>query len=60
MPRSGLRQRSSASQPVTSSRLDRQRLVVDLEAAVRQRLAQTRSSVSRAYGAGIHRRSKKR
>ena len=57
MPRSGWRQRSSASQPVTSSlREIDQRLVVDLEAAVHQRLAQIPLQGEPRLGAGIHRR----
>ena len=57
MPRSGWRQRSSASQPVTSSlpEID-QRLVVDFEAAVHQRLAQILLQGKPRLGAGIHRR----
>ena len=57
MPRSGWRQRSSASQPVTSSlREIDQRLVVDFEAAIDQRLAQILLHGEPRLGAGVHRR----
>ena len=55
MPRSGWRQRSSASQPVTSSlREIEQRLVVDFEAAIGQRLPQILLHGEPRLGAGIH------
>ena len=55
MPRSGWRQRSSASQPVdlVAAKID-QRLVVDLEAAVDQRLPQILLHGEPRLGAGIH------
>ena len=55
MPRSGWRQRNSASQPETSpaAEID-QRLVMDLEAAVGQRLAQILLHGEARLGARVH------
>ena len=55
MPRSGWRQRSSASQPVTSLlREIEQRLVVDFEAAIGHRLTKILLHGEPRLGAGVH------
>ena len=55
MPRSGWRQRNSASQPVTSPlREIDQRLIVDFEAAIGHRLAQILLHGEPRPGAGVH------
>ena len=57
MPRAGWRQRSNASQPLTFvvCEID-QRLVVKLEAAVGERLAQVQLEAAPSLGARIHAR----